>query len=141
MEGPLTNGEPTQAQIDADATGWRVIRYGVSRLDWIIVGGESGPGARPMHPQWARDIRDQCERAGVAFFYKQWGEWGDRVDAIHVSRQSAIWRDGVATLTHNTAKALDAMRAGACVVQRVGKARAGRMLDGDTHDDMPRSKP
>lgn len=73
MEGPLTNGEPTQAQIDADRTGWRVIRYGVSRLDWIIVGGESGPGARPMHPQWARDIRDQCERAGVPFFMKQMG--------------------------------------------------------------------
>jgi protein gp37 len=46
-----------------------------TRLDWVIVGGESGPRARPMHPQWARDIRDQCQTAGVAYFFKQWGEW------------------------------------------------------------------
>jgi protein gp37 len=45
----------------------------LSGIDWAIVGGESGPGARPMHPEWAIDIRDQCRRAGVAFFFKQWG--------------------------------------------------------------------
>lgn len=45
-------------------------------LDWIIVGGESGPHARPMHPDWARSIRDQCAAAGIPFFFKQWGEWG-----------------------------------------------------------------
>lgn len=43
------------------------------RVDWIIVGGESGQGSRPMHPQWARSVRDQCQSAGVAFFFKQWG--------------------------------------------------------------------
>lgn len=42
-------------------------------IDWVIVGGESGPGARPMNPSWALDIRDQCTRKGVAFFFKQWG--------------------------------------------------------------------
>ena len=42
-------------------------------IHWVIVGGESGPGSRPMHPDWVRDIRDQCQRAGVAFFFKQWG--------------------------------------------------------------------
>jgi protein gp37 len=42
-------------------------------IDWVIVGGESGPGARPMHPAWAVDLRDQCQRAGVPFFFKQWG--------------------------------------------------------------------
>lgn len=42
-------------------------------IDWVIVGGESGPGARPMDPAWVTDIRDQCERAGTAFFFKQWG--------------------------------------------------------------------
>lgn len=41
------------------------------QLDWVVVGGESGPGARPMHPQWARDIRDQCQAASVSFFMKQ----------------------------------------------------------------------
>lgn len=47
----------------------------VSRLDWAIVGGESGSGARPMHPDWARSLRDQCAAAGVPFFFKQWGAW------------------------------------------------------------------
>src|SRR5690348_18127087 len=45
----------------------------LSDIDWVIVGGESGPGARPMDRQWVRDIRDQCSAAGVAFFFKQWG--------------------------------------------------------------------
>ena len=42
-------------------------------IDWVIVGGESGPGARPMRPEWVAEIRDQCQHAGVAFFFKQWG--------------------------------------------------------------------
>ena len=50
---------------------------GLRRLDWVIVGSESGPKARPMHPQWARDIRDQCEAAGVPFLFKQWGEFAN----------------------------------------------------------------
>jgi protein gp37 len=45
----------------------------LSGIDWVIVGGESGPGARPMQPDWATDIRDQCRQAGVSFFFKQWG--------------------------------------------------------------------
>src|SRR5688500_18804711 len=45
----------------------------LSGIHWAIVGGESGPGARPMEESWVRDIRDQCQRAGVAFFFKQWG--------------------------------------------------------------------
>jgi len=44
-------------------------------IDWVVCGGESGPGARPMHPDWARSVRDQCVAAGVPFFFKQWGEW------------------------------------------------------------------
>jgi protein gp37 len=62
-------------------------------IHWIIVGGESGPGARPMHPDWVRSLRDQCRAAGVDFFFKQWG--GTR------------------------------------------KGKAGRKLDGRTHDDQP----
>jgi protein gp37 len=49
-------------------------------LDWVIVGGESGPKARPMHPAWPRSIRDQCQAAGVPFFFKNWGEWAPRPD-------------------------------------------------------------
>lgn len=48
---------------------------GLRRIDWVIVGGESGPGARPMHPDWARTLRDQCVAAGVPFLFKQWGAW------------------------------------------------------------------
>lgn len=55
---------------------------GVDGIDWVIVGGESGPGARPMHPDWARALRDQCQAAGVPFFFKQWGEWAPCLDNV-----------------------------------------------------------
>jgi protein gp37 len=51
-------------------------KFDVPPLDWVIVGGESGPKARPMHPSWAREIRDQCTAARVPFLFKQWGAWG-----------------------------------------------------------------
>lgn len=94
-------------------------------LDWVIVGGESGPGARPMHPRWARTIRDQCVAAGVPFFFKQWGEWrgcypGDG------------WEPSDDMLYHYFE--------GGPKVWRVGKKRAGRLLDGRTWDEMPRGK-
>jgi protein gp37 len=61
--------------------GWETYDHGtydipgepIPRVDWVICGGESGPGARPMHPDWARSLRDQCQAAGVPFFFKQWG--------------------------------------------------------------------
>jgi protein gp37 len=48
----------------------------LSDIHWVIVGGESGPKARPMRPEWVENIRHQCDEAGVAFFFKQWGAWG-----------------------------------------------------------------
>jgi protein gp37 len=48
-------------------------RLDLTGIDWVIVGGESGPGARPMHIEWVREIRDQCHARGAAFFFKQWG--------------------------------------------------------------------
>jgi protein gp37 len=51
----------------------RVGSIDLTGIDWVIVGGESGPGARPMQPDWVREVRDQCLAAGVAFFFKQWG--------------------------------------------------------------------
>jgi protein gp37 len=50
-----------------------IAELNLSGIDWVIVGGESGPSARPMNPQWARSLRDQCTGAGVPFFFKQWG--------------------------------------------------------------------
>ncbi|HEY2013843.1 MAG TPA: DUF5131 family protein, partial [Bryobacteraceae bacterium] len=70
----------SQWENDTNANGCRACdgtgKSNEIALDWVIVGGESGAGARPMHPDWARSLRDQCKAAGVPFFFKQWGEWG-----------------------------------------------------------------
>ena len=63
----------------------------LSGIHWVIVGGESGPGARPMHPDWVRAIRDQCERAHVAFFFKQWG--GSRPKSGGRNLDGREWND------------------------------------------------
>ncbi len=96
------------------------LRLGFPALDWIIVGGESGREARPMHPDWARQIRDQCTAAGTAFFFKQWGEFAPL----------ASFTDPAAT--HEGLREQDR-----AAVYRVGKKRAGRWLDGIQHDAMP----
>jgi protein gp37 len=59
-------------------------------VHWVIVGGESGPNARPMHPDWARSIRDQCQATGVAFHFKQWGEWGFVPDGVLILKSDPI---------------------------------------------------
>jgi protein gp37 len=61
-------------------------------LDWVIVGGESGPKARAMHPDWARYIRTDCETAGVPFFFKQWGEWGPAPFIVRVCDPDVGWK-------------------------------------------------
>ncbi|MBA4219964.1 MAG: phage Gp37/Gp68 family protein [Methylobacterium sp.] len=94
-----------------------------SGIDWIIVGGESGREARPMHPDWARQIRDQCAAAGTAFFFKQWGEFAPL----------ASFTDPAAT--HEGLPEQDR-----AAVYRVGKKRAGRLLDGVQHDAMPEGR-
>lgn len=86
-------------------------------LDWVIVGGESGPGARPMHPDWARSLRDQCTAAGVPFLFKQWGEWAPMRPGVAPGREILAYPGAL--------------------VQRVGKAKAGRELDGQTWDQYP----
>lgn len=100
-------------------------------LDWIICGGESGPNARPMHPDWARSLRDQCAAAGVPFFFKQWGEW----IPLEVSGRDAFWpTDAKSALRLNA----DGSRGpDGWPLQRVGKARAGRLLDGMEHNGRP----
>ncbi len=130
-----------------------------STLSWVIVGGESGPGARPMHPQWARDIRDQCEAAGVPFLFKQWGEWEtgfQRSDGTPVFRQfdtheqwvakAASWVNGGICLDRNgkqlqrgadMAEARDAGNFPVTIMHKVGKKKAGRLLDGREHNGYP----
>lgn len=99
------------------------------RLDWIIVGGESGPEARPMHPAWARSIRDQCAGAGVAFHFKQHGAWAP------LQADGGEWPTDSETLIR---LGCDGSRVpDGWPMQRVGKKAAGRLLDGVTHDAMP----
>ncbi|MFE2751506.1 DUF5131 family protein [Actinosynnema sp. NPDC059335] len=109
-------------------------RLGDYYIDWVIAGGESGPGARPMHPTWARALRDQCAAAGVAFFFKQRGEW-----TWQRPEQGDLYADlYVDEATGRTADASQIDPLGSWQgVWRVGKKRAGRMLDGRTHDDYP----
>ena len=86
-------------------------------LDWVIVGGESGPKARPLHPQWRRDLRDQCASAGVAFMFKQNGEYAS-VSEVEGPGEHYQFPDGA-------------------TVRKVGKKRAGRLLDGVEHNGFP----
>ncbi|VWB82851.1 phage Gp37Gp68 [Burkholderia aenigmatica] len=111
-------------------------------IDWVIVGGESGSGARPMHPDWARDLRDQCAAAGVPFHFKQHGEWAPGSGDFGTGRfeTAAIARDGrvapggyrVEDFPHGAASG-----DGWAMVHRAGKRAAGRLLDGRTHDEFP----
>lgn len=98
------------------------------RVDWIIVGGESGPNARPMHPDWARSLRNQCQDAGVPFLFKQWGEW------------SPGYAEHGNDLSYDTI--VDAKQhewpEGHCAF-RVGKKAAGRLLDGREWNEVPAS--
>lgn len=123
----------------------------LARLGWVIVGGESGPKARPLHPDWARGPRDQCSDAGVPFLFKQWGEWaevghdedGPKVTDVRTQRGRDMWsarakgpigfisREGRFFATE------DDIRGRARLMHRVGKALAGRLLDGRTHDGFP----
>jgi protein gp37 len=96
-----------------------------AKLDWVIVGGESGPGARPMHPDWARSLRDQCAAANVPFLFKQWGEWAPSLSGHSIAPDGSS--PGPELWNHvDTAW-----------VNRIGKKRAGRLLDGVEHNGMP----
>ena len=92
-------------------------RPGIPALDWVVCGGESGPKARPMHPDWARSLRDQCAAACVAFLHKQNGEF------VSVSEVEGPGKFFVFP--------------GGATVRRVGKRAAGSLLDGVQHDGYP----
>ncbi len=120
--------EPLLGPVNFEGLG----RYRLkSIVGQVIVGGESGPHARPMHPYWARTIRDQCATAGVPFLFKQWGEW------VPGGHPAAL---AIAPLT--MAGAAKAMTEGGQFPDgqscwNVGKKAAGRLLDGVQHDGYP----
>jgi protein gp37 len=120
-----------------------------SGIDWVIVGGESGRGARPMHPDWTRALRDQCNRAAVPFLFKQWGEFIVPEDGAQACRVcGCTWNNACPGGCYWAEPDL----CSACVsmtpavsdrpvrYQRVGKRAAGRQLDGRTHDDFPKAR-
>ena len=113
-----TRGDKRQMELRKPADGG---------LHWVIVGGESGPGARPMHPDWARGLRDQCAAFGVPFLFKQWGEW---ICAGELRRLPGGGMPGFGiydACLHDMAT--DTVR--------VGKKAAGRLLDGVEHNGFP----
>jgi len=111
----FVSAEPLLEAVKLDLTG----------IDWVIAGGESGYGARPMHPDWVRALRDQCQAAGVAFHFKQWGEYCD-------------WDQ----LPDETARRIDAAGDGTYEgLRHVGKKAAGRLLDGRAWDEFPAECP
>lgn len=103
---------------------------GNRRVDLVIVGGETGPEARPMHPDWVRSVRDQCREAGTSFFFKHWGAWlhdsqmstgqreRARLGAAHENRRVHEWPDGSVSV-------------------RIGKKAAGRLLGGREWNETP----
>ncbi|MDZ4393786.1 phage Gp37/Gp68 family protein [Cypionkella sp.] len=113
------------------------------KIDWVIVGGESGPHARPMHPDWARSLRDQCVAAGVPFLFKQWGEWGP--DEYHGGRDKVM--EGKARCACLTDSGEWNYYPNAYIppldgsvgqwVFRHGKKAAGRLLDGVEWSQFP----
>ncbi len=121
------------------------IAHGRTTLDWVIVGGESGPNARPMHPDWARSIRDQCQAAEVPFLFKQWGEWETSLDR---DRDDPDWRADYSRNYVDRGKSRWLNLAGGQgfhgdrfhVMRRVGKRAAGRLLDGREWTEFPNAE-
>lgn len=97
-----------------------------AHIDWVVAGGESGPGARPMHPDWARSLRDQCAAAGVPFLFKQWGEW---CEGMARPDWEGVANDGSLRVNDEALSVVP--------MSRVGKKAAGRELDGVLHDGYP----
>lgn len=98
------------------------------RLDWIVAGGESGNDAQPCHPYWIRDVRDQCQAAGVPFFFKQWGEWVPQSQA-----PEGLWLGAYRSLSLDR----PGLIAGDGTARKVGKKNAGAMLDGRHWQEYP----
>lgn len=147
----------------AEQAEYSLAHYGSSQpIDWVIVGGESGHHARPMHPDWARSLRDQCQSAGVAYHFKQWGKWAPADAApepkpepttilkgtpaecvvMRPPSRSICWvdADGPVKIIGGDGKFTGDSPRGVCMI-RVDKHAAGRMLDGREHSEFPAPAP
>lgn len=145
IQWPSTRGKfPDTDDLSDSRTALRMIEG--SKIDWIIAGGESGPGSRPAHPDWFRSLRDQCQAAGVPFFFKQHGDWIVPYDGARACRVcgctehwacepgSCSWvePDLCSSCVGKPVPALRAVK-----FHRVGKKAAGDLLDGVAWKQMP----
>ncbi len=135
-------GQSQGVEISTDALNGVTMLNGQGHLptpsiDWVIVGGESGPGARPMHPDWARGLRDQCMAAGVSFHFKQWGQWlpfvcerdEDMVGHFVGADGRPLYIADMLAHAHEIHNDRGFVK--------LGKHAAGRLLDGRTWDELP----
>lgn len=120
------SAEPLLGSIELD----KIPHY--KKLDWVIVGGESGPNARPMNKDWAIKLRDTCKAANIPFFFKQWGEYAPRVSK-ELSKNILISDDGRVIKADNSI----IPKGNYTWMSKVGKKQAGRVLDGKIYDEMP----
>jgi protein gp37 len=104
-------------------------------LDWVIVGGESVVGARPMHPDWARSLRDQCNAARVPFFFKQWGELAPGAQGANYASAKRMYTR--IDIQGNPSNDPTSWAASDALFYRVGTKAAGCLLDGVEHHEFP----
>jgi protein gp37 len=125
------------SDIKTESDDYRYFQRKAFKLDWVIVGGESGPGARPMHPDWVRSTRDQCQLAHVPFHFKQRGEWswgeddGPPRGSTHIIFHEGVWTP------KNQIGDFASVRTKPYAIARVGKKAAGRILDGREWLEFP----
>lgn len=138
-------GFPGVLNDESERDDWRYWNRKLGGIGWVIVGGESGPRARPMHPDWARELQVECTAAEVPFFFKQWGEWApDLPFAQDAGATALLHRDGryfVTGQTNDVPKWVEErVGCGAdpdVYMYRLGKHAAGRLLGGRTWNEMP----
>lgn len=131
---PCIGGHPEQCAVGS----WRSDVMQPDGIRWVIAGGESGPGARPAHPDWFRSLRDQCQAAVVPFFFKQWGvyrpvepgepSYGPGCVCVEENGDRDEWHDGTVCYAYESTGA---------VMRRTGKKSAGAVLDGHEWRQMP----
>lgn len=134
--------EPLLGEIDysdfplgpRDGPAWGKSALELGLIDFVASGGESGLNARPSHPNWHRWLRDQCQAAGVPYFFKQWGEWTP--DIVMDARAWTVWDNDWYSRSLEIAQAYK--NAGHATMSRIGKKRAGHLLDGETWREMPK---
>ncbi|MDK1386327.1 phage Gp37/Gp68 family protein [Sinorhizobium sp. 8-89] len=137
LSGAVTSGGVPRSRRECGMnvrTSWEL-----PKLDWVVAGGESGPGARPMHPNWARELRDQCAAVGVPFLFKQWGEWtpGENVERQRGVVDTAEFINDTWHYVRENLANTDGHIEDEPDLYRVGKKFAGRLLDGIEHNGFP----